>query len=403
MGLQVPRRARHPAIGANVILSVVVLIGSCCCSGWAQQRPTDLPFFDVRSHQPAYVGPAGEQMSADQLAEIRIGYFGPSDPEDPLHGHLWTAAQRAIADANRDGGYQGKPFRLLPAWSKDPWGSGVTQVTQLVYRDRIWALVGGVDGPTTHLAEQVVVKARLALVSPVSTDRTVNLTNVPWMFSLAPGDHLVAEVLAPAIAHRVGSGKLVLVTTNDHDAFLLTRELRRALQKFDVAPRFQYEYRPQSGTSASLVRECLGTQPDVIIVLGNAADSLQLVRALRQSSFSGSIFGGPACGRGLFARQVGDVAGELVFPRLDDGGAEPADQEDYASRQVYDAVRLVTVAIQRAGLNRAGIGRAIRDLSPTAGCSGRIEWDKPGSNLRRPTLATLVNGRIIPLDPVPSE
>ncbi len=419
MDLQVPRRPRHPAVGASRVISACSLtMWSLCCSGLAQGQSVaaQRPFFDARTHQPAYVGPEGDRATADQLSEIRIGYFGPSDPQDPLHGNLWRAAQRAVEDANRAGGFFGKPFRLLPAWSENPWGSGVTQVAQLVYRDRVWAVVGGVDGPSTHLAEQIVVKARLALVSPVSTDKTVNLTNVPWMFSLAPGDHLVADVLAPEIAHRTRSRHLAIVTTNDHDAHLFTRELRRALTALEIVPRNQYEYQPQSQTSEALVRECLDSQPDGIVVVANASDSLQLVRALRQAGFDGCIFGGPAFGRDAFVRGATGLAGELIFPRLDDVAPRSAwkatapdraipsetdeidDRDDYASRSVYDAVRLVTLAIQKAGLHRADIAHAVRDLSPTSGVSGRIEWDSPGSNMRRPTLATIVDGQRVPLE-----
>ena len=423
MEILLARRSRHPALDARTVLGAVLVAVWLACAGFAPAQivGTARPYFDARMHQPEYVGPAGERVTADQLSEIRIGYFGPSDPQNPLHGHLWRAAQRAIEDANRVGGFEGKPFRLLPAWSDNPWGSGVTQVTQLAYRDRVWAIVGGVDGPTTHLAEQIVVKARLALVSPVSTDKTVNLTNVPWMFSLAPGDHLVAAVLAPEIARRTRSRRLVLVSTNDHDASLLTRELRHALTTLDIAPRYQFEYQPHGPiTSETLVRECLDAQPDEVIVVANAPDSLQLVRALRQAGFAGCIFGGPAFGRDLFVRNAAGLAGELIFPRMDDVAPTPAtqaaapdraipsdntaidDHEDYASRQVYDAVRLVTLAIRKAGLNRAAIACALRDLSPTSGASGRIEWDSPGSNVRRPTLATIVDGQIVPLNSVMS-
>ncbi len=184
------------------------------------------PYFDARQQQTQYVGPEARRLAATDVAEVKIGYFGPSDPDDPVAGNMWCAAQQAIDEANQAGGYQGKPFRLVPAWSADPWGTGVKRLTELVYRDRVWAIVGGIDGPTTHLAEQVVAKARLALISPVSTDKSVNLANVPWMFSLAPNDRHIAAALAPQIADPVQQQCWVLITCTDHDSYLLTRELR---------------------------------------------------------------------------------------------------------------------------------------------------------------------------------
>jgi branched-chain amino acid transport system substrate-binding protein len=412
-----PRRPRYRALNVRAAFGAVLVAAACACNCVAQDSAADnpAPYFDARSRTPEYFGPVDQRAVAADLPEIRIGYFGPSDPRNPLYGNLWRAAQRAIDDANRRGGFEGKPYRLVPAWSDNPWGSGVTQVTRLVYRDRVWAIVGGVDGPTTHLAEQVVVKARLALVSPVSTDKTVNLTNVPWMFSLAPGDHLVADVLTSEIARRARAGNFILVTTNDHDAFLLTRELRRAMTASHIAPSYQFEYQPQSRAIESLVHECLAATPANMIIIANPTDSLHLVRAMRHAGFAGCILGGPAMGRDIFVRQIAESAGKLVFPLLNDTARTPVSttdaadhapafspagidtEEDYAALHVYDAVSLVTSAIEKAGLNRAAIARAIRELSPIAGTSGRIEWDGPGSNVRRPTLATIVEGRVVPL------
>ena len=58
--------------------------------------------------------------------------------------------------------------------------------------DSVWAILGGIDGPSTHIAEQVTTKAWLPLLCAVSSDRTANAAVVPWMFSLLPGDHLQA-------------------------------------------------------------------------------------------------------------------------------------------------------------------------------------------------------------------
>jgi len=86
-----------------------------------------------------------------------------------------------------------------------------------VFEQQIWAIVGGADSASTHLAEQVVAKARIALISPVSTDKTVNLANVPWMFSLAPADHVLAPVLAAEIA-RLSVGRHSCGRDDDHDS-----------------------------------------------------------------------------------------------------------------------------------------------------------------------------------------
>ena len=55
------------------------------------------------------------------------------------------------------------------------------------------------------LDEQVVAKARLTLMGPASTDKTVHMANIPWMFSALPGDHLLAPVLGQALLEEGGA------------------------------------------------------------------------------------------------------------------------------------------------------------------------------------------------------
>lgn len=417
---------------------IVVLLAACSCPASSRLSLTasagdpkhggahetaepaaPAPFFELRSHQSRYFGPVGKRLPVDQANDVPIGYFGPSDPNDPLHGRTWRAAERAIARANAEGGYQGRPFRLVPAWSHDPWGTGVSQLAQLVYREHIWAIVGGIDGPSTHLAEQIVAKARVPLVSPISTDKTVNLANVPWMYSLAPGDHLIAPVLAAGIEEHVGTRPLVMLTANDHDSYLLAREVRKALAHRQLHPRYKFVYDPAQTDLEPLLRECLAAQPHSVLVMADAVSSSRVVRALREAGFAGCIFGGPALGRDTFVASAGEIADPVVFPLMCEsvepdspslppqgGGQYSGDLprcensggfDDYAALLTDDAVQLVIEAIRSAGLNRAAINTALRENSPTRGLSGRIDWDGLGTNTRTPSLATIRQGKVVPL------
>jgi len=190
--------------------------------------------------------------------------------------------------------------------------------------------------------------------------------------------------------------------------------VRKALDLHQRAPRYQFEFEPKSPTRDDLVRECLSRHPTEVLLIAGAAESAHLVTLLRQAGFAGRIIGGPACGRALFVKRAGRVAGDLVFPRLHEplsaaGEPEahsdtrvsvpatvepPFTSEDFAALHVYDAVHLVTQAIQSAGLHRPAIAQAIRAASPTTGLSGPIEWNRPGTNVRRPQLATFRAGQI---------
>jgi len=371
----------------------------------SNKQPSREVFFDLRNRQTEYAGPGREQKHPTNIKEVLIGYFGPSRSSDPRGGDMWNAACMAVEQANKAGGYKGLPFRLIAGWSDNPWGTGVTEVTRMAYVHKVWAVIGGIDGPSTHLAEQVVAKARLTLINPASTDKTVNLANVPWMFSCLPADHLQAPVLARAIASDAGDKPFLLVSAVDHDSHLFTVELNKAFAQHKLTPSYHYEFKPGPKNTVELVEKIVDFEAHTLVVIAAATDSAQIVSAVRQKGFNGRIFGGPCMGQRSFVEQAGEAANGTIFPLLYTQGKESKSFEekytsrfgkrpDYLAAHTFDAVNLLIAAIHKAGLNRPHIHDAVRSLSPWQGITGKIQWDSLGSNSRSVSLGTVRNGRV---------
>ncbi len=370
-------------------------------------------FFDRRTLPLEYAGPGRDAPEPENVAEVRIGYFGPDDPAHPEAGDLWCAAVLAIEQANGQGGYQGKPFRLVARWSDNPWTGGAAHVTQMVYADGVWAIVGGIDSASTHLAEQVTTKARLPLVCASSSDRTVNSAIVPWMFSLLPGNQLQTPSLVAELARRIGRKPFIVIAGEDHDSRSFQSELNRSLARHGLAPQFQFVHRPTDENEAELARRALGSQPAAVVLVADAGGSARLVRAIRAAGFPGEIFGGPALGRSRFLAEAGPAAEGAVFPVPVQSGEPWAALEarfqgrfqrrpDFAAAGTYDAVQLLVAAVRKAGLNRARIGDALRELSPWNGVAGLVCWDTLGGNTRPVQLGTIKGGRLVRLEARPT-
>lgn len=373
----------------DTVLATVCLVAVCFGA-----FPRSLRADEVPASQPADVD------------RIRIGYFGPDDPADPDGGDMWRAASMAVDEANRRGGYRGKPFELVPGWSKNPWGTGVVEVTRMVYRDRVWAIIGGIDGPSTHLAEQVVAKSQLTLIGPASTDKSVNLAHVPWMFSCTPGDHLLAPVLVDAVQRCVGAEPFVLLSSDGHDPHQFVVELNRCFASRRMVPQFHFECKRRTDRQAEIADRVIQSKPAAVVLVADAADSAQLVIGLRDQGFNQPIFGSPAMGRSRFLDEAAQKAEGVVFPllylpsRTSDGFAKEFQNRykrlpDYAAAHTYDAVRILVAAIEEAGLDRARIRDAVANLSPFQCTTGTLTWDPLGSNTRPVTLGTIQDGRVV--------
>jgi branched-chain amino acid transport system substrate-binding protein len=397
----------------RVLLAIVAILA---CSGPgpdngpehpAQAKPpTPPPHVDFRQRATAYSGPGREQSEPADVSEVLLGYFGPSDPAHPEGGDLWVAARMAVDAANRQGGYHGKPFRLVPSWSENPWQAGISGIARMVYHDKVWAIVGGLDGPTAHLAEQVVAKARLPLVVPSSSDRTANLANVPWIVSLLPGDHIQVPVLVDALVSRVDARGFSLVSLDEHDARVFVAELERGLKRRQLAPKFSHVVPSENDAPAAVARLVVDDHVGAVVVAAGAGASARIVAALRGQGFQGTIVGGPAMSRRRFVREAGAAAEGVLFPLVFDPTLAPrafVDEferqahapPDYAAAATYDGMNLLIAAVRSAGLNRARIGDALRGLAPWPGVTGTIAWDRMGSNTRAIDLGTVRNGRTV--------
>jgi branched-chain amino acid transport system substrate-binding protein len=347
--------------------------------------------------------PVDDRSLPPEVSEVRIGYFGPADPDDALSGDLWLAASMAVEEINRGNGYRGIPYRLIPGWSKDPWGTGIKLVTRMVYEDQVWALIAPIDGPSTHLAEQVVAKARLSLLNPGSSDRTANLANVPWIFSALPGEDLQVPILFDALIENKGDRTFVLISATDHDSRVLTTEFERYLSIRGISPALHVKLDPEETRSLQTLDNIQEDSVGAVVIFAGPQESAELVKVIR-TRFKSPILGGPAMGRSLFLKLVDASLEHVFFPLL--GHANPGDPfvvkfqqqynrtPDFAAIQTYDLMCLLGQAIEQAGLERERIRDALRGLAPWEGVNGIIDWDQFGQNKRVVRLATIQNGEI---------
>ena len=132
------------------LLWSLLLILFCAVQGHSQTRispqtgrPEKPP--GVLDTPVDFSGWRGRSLNPGQLNEIRIGFFAPDEPGDPVGGPMLNAATLAVEEANAAGGLQGIPYRLVKRWAYDPWGSGSKEVIRLVYQDSVWAVIGSLE------------------------------------------------------------------------------------------------------------------------------------------------------------------------------------------------------------------------------------------------------------------
>lgn len=296
------------------------------------------PYLDKRG-APVQPGEAPAR-ELEQLPYVPLGFFGPADARHETGGTVFMGVQMALEHANQRMAPGAKPFRLFSRWSDDPWRAGASAVVRLAMEDRVVAVIGGIDSASTHLAEQVAAKALFPLVDPVSTDETANAALVPWIFSWAPGD----SVIAKALREGLGGARYTLLAATDHGSRQLARELSRRAQ-----PAERHDFQPPH----------VPPEPvhETVVVLAPAPALCEVVHRLPRSA---RILCGPsAWARVCRGRLPGAVrAPELAPPREDLLRAAEARFQaagDIFLQLAYESTALLIQCIQSAGPNRSAV------------------------------------------------
>ena len=237
--------------------------------------------------------------------------------------------------------------------------------------------MGGIDGGTTHLVEQIATKARVPLVSPIASDPTLNYIRIPWMFRLAPGDDAQAELLASEIADGKEETRVVLVNSTHHDDRIGSGEMLRALNARSRPAAAHYEFESPLEAPQIIAERIAAARPGALILWCGASDAKRIVGEFVDGEADWPIYGPFSLDTEEFREFArawkNDVS--LVSIWNEPGTANSGCQfkkdfrnrfdadPDYCAAYAFDAVNMIVDAVCEAGLNRVRIRDAIADIA----------------------------------------
>jgi ABC-type branched-subunit amino acid transport system substrate-binding protein len=153
------------------------------------------PYAQVGEEGVTYAGPVGKPLQGN---EVPIAIFGPDAEQQATSADMlrWLKTTNL---GNRH-------YSLIGISSNVPWGKASSTLVQAVFDKNVVAIVT-LDRPSSHLAEQIALKAFLPILA-ISSDRALTSANIPWIFRLPEETSLVSalDTLADAVG-QAGSDR----------------------------------------------------------------------------------------------------------------------------------------------------------------------------------------------------
>ena len=360
------------------------------------------PFKEHFLEQLEYTGPGRAIPEPTDLKTVKLGFIGPLYPtvsvatgghshEESLGQMMYKGCQLAIEEANARGGYlkRNLPFELVVSNDNGLWGSSGNEIIKQAYIDKVWAILGTIDGANSHIAIRVALKAEILMLNSGDTDPTFIETNIPWVARCIGDDRQMNYTLVDYMYRKLNLQRVGIIRSSNRYGRFGVREIKDSSRRMGRPIVMEMAYRLGTDDFALHLDRIERAKVDAVVHWGDAADGARILNQMRDRGMQQPYF---ACDR-CVSQQFVDLAGENAegvicgFPwdptrdapeyqafrerfrqRFDE---EP---ETYAAHG-YDGMNMLIWAVQVAGLNRAKIRDVIAyRTEPFHGVTGDIPF-----------------------------
>lgn len=378
------------------------------------------PFKEHFLLQMEYTGPGRAKPEPEHVDTVKLGFIGPimstvsvatggKSHEEPMGIKMLQGARLAIEEANARGGYLKRqiPFEFVVSNDNGLWGASGNEIIKMAYKDKVWAILGTIDGANSHIAIRVALKAEIVMMNSGDTDPTFIETNIPWVFRCIGDDRQQSYLLVDYLYRKLGLKRVGIIRASNRYGRFGVREIRDGSRRLGKPIVLEMAY-PVGGNDYSLQLDRLNSANlEAIVHWGDAEDGARALNQMRTMGMNQPYYTCDRCLADEFVEIAGDNAkGVVCTSPWDPTRQDPRYQafrqafrdrfgeeaETYAAHG-YDGMSMLIWAVQVAGLNRAKIRDVLAYRStPWKGVTGDIIFSACLDDLGDPFLAKRVNG-----------
>ena len=307
-------------------------------------------------------------------APIKIGLVTALSGQSARAGEAITRGLTiAVDELNAAGGVLGRKFELLRRDDEATPAKGVLAARELVFKEKVAVLFGGLDTPVSIAIVPVVTEAKVPFMGPwaAGTPITRNGTNPNFTFRVSAVDEIVDKAMLQYAQKTFNAKKPGMILINNPWGESNEKGLKAALAAKGVAAAGIEKFEGNDVDVVPQLTRLKSAGADTLFMVGNVGPSAQVVKSLDRMGWKVPIVShwGPAGGRftelagpsapsvhfvqtySFFGNQrpVGQKVLKMLMAKYPDikgaGDVTPA----VGVANAYDAMHLVALAIRNAG------------------------------------------------------
>jgi branched-chain amino acid transport system substrate-binding protein len=330
----------------------------------------------------------GRRMFMYLCAGTALGFGAPAAAQETIKIGLITALSGqsarageaitrgltiAIDELNAKGGVLGRKLELIRRDDEATPAKGVTAARELIFREKVTVLFGGLDTPVSLAIVPIVNQEKVPFMGPwaAGTPITQNGANPNFVFRVSAVDEIVDRAMLLYAQKTFGAKRPGMILVNNPWGESNEKGLTAALSAKGIKPAGIEKFEPNDVDVVPQLTRLKSAGADTLFLVGNVGPSAQVVKSLDRMGWKVPVVShwGPAGGRftelagpgakevhfvqtySFFGKQspIGEKVLKMLMAKYPDikgaGDVTPA----VGVANAYDAMHLVALAIQAAG------------------------------------------------------
>ncbi len=351
---------------------------------------------------------------------IKVGaIFAVTGPASFLGAPEARSAQMVVDEINNAGGIGGKKLELIIKDSGANPEKAISFAKQLIEEDKVVAIIGPSTSGESMKLKKIAEQAKTVLISCGAAEVIVNPV-AKYVFKTPQKDSFAAKKIF-AEMKKQGISKVAVVAGNTGFGKAGKAQLLKIAPEFGIKIVAAETYDKKATDLSALVAKLMANKEIQAVINWSIVPAQAIIaKNMRQAGWKVPLFQSHGFGNIKYVQAAGAAAEGIIFPAgrllvaasLPDSDPQKQLLLDYKKKyeskfheeastfggHAYDAMTILTAALENSGPDRAKIRDAIENLHGFPGTGGVFTFsptDHNGLDINSFVMLTVKNGKFV--------
>ncbi len=319
--------------------------------------------------------------------------FDTTGPNSPLGVPEKQVVELMVEQINDNGGIDGHELEVIVYDTGGDETQCVTLVTRLIEQDNVLAIIGPSSTGESLAVIDTIDTAEIPLISCAADERiTPPVGESEWAFKTPQTTFMAVQEVYAYIADQ-GISKIAILTDTKGFGAGGKQDLLAEAPNYDLTVVAEQSYNNEDPDMTAQLNAISGTNAGAVVCWGTNPGPANIAKGMKELGMTIPLFCSHGIANTAFITLGGDAANGVIFPvgkmiiaeqlpntdpqkavlmqlKTDYEAAYGAGTCNTFAGHAYDALTMVTMALEKAGADKAKIRDEIENIENFAGTGG---------------------------------